>query len=384
MDDIEIKPVTNAAEFAEVSQLIAEVFARGSHEAYQRSMLYEGQRLKQPGFRYEDHYALRVAGRVVSNVYLSTHRLRYGSVTLNVAGVGAVCTQLRYQGKGYSAALMRACMEAIQQRDVALALLNGIPDYYHRFGFTPVIPGYTIEIAVQQAASLPQVYKSRPAQAKDLPVMQALYEQQWLAQRPTLLRTEAQWHWRWLENPPHFAQVIVNAADEVRGYVGGRGATAPITEVVAADADAARTILAEAAQRFATRGEQTIRWCVPPDAVFIDYARQSVDVQVQAHYFRNQGWMAHLPDADKLLAALLPEFQRRAGPDVYATRSATGVRIGSQLDDSVACDLSQHDFLQLLFGSLAPRTLQTSPEMQVILRALFTGSPAMLAPLDWF
>src|SRR5690606_8396238 len=132
------------------------------------------------------------------------------------------------------------------------------------------IPGYMIEIAVQQAASLTPVYSTRPAQAKDLPDMQALYEHQWLAHRPTLLRTEAQWHWRWLENPPHFAQVIVNAADEVRGYVGGRGAIAPITEVVAADADAARTILAEAAQRFAAHGEQTIRWFMPSDDAFID------------------------------------------------------------------------------------------------------------------
>src|SRR5690606_247335 len=117
------------------------------------------------------------------------------------------------------------------------------------------------------------------------------------------------------------------------------------------------------------------RWFMPSDDSFIDYARQSVDVQVQANYFRNQGWMAHVPDVDKLLAALLPEFQRRAGQDVYATRSATGVRIGSQLDDAVACDLSQRDLLQLLFGSLSPRILETSPEMHVILRALFTGSP---------
>jgi predicted N-acetyltransferase YhbS len=384
MADYIIRQVENATEYAEAGRLFASVFARGSRQIYARLRASFENQQRRPDFTYDKHHILIADHQVVSHVEIGEYTLLVAGVPLKVAGVGQVCTALPYQGMGLNARLFRACMDAIRQSGAPLALLDGIPDYYHRFGFSPVIPGYLIEIPVEQAVRLDQPLSLRPPQPDDLPALQTLYDQHWLARRPTLTRSPAYWRWRWFDHPPDFAQVVIDDGGQVRGYVAGRGPVAPVTEIVAADAQAAQTILADAAARYQSRCETAICWRIPPDDAFVAYVRGLVDVRVCTEYLRGGGWMGHIVDADTLLAALLPGWCDRAGVALDAAASGEGIRILARQDGAPAFTLSACDFLQVLTGMQNPALPGLPPQAAALLRALAPDSPAMIAPLDWF
>lgn len=362
MTDYIIKQVETPAEYDAMIRLVAEVFSRGDRESYTRFISYGDQQHKHPGFAYANHHLLLVDGQVASHVLIGNYTLDYRGVALQVAGVGAVCTHVRYQGAGYNAALFRACMDAIRQSGAHLALLNGIPDYYHRFGFVPVIPDYTVEIPTAQAAALDAPLTLRDVQPDDLPALQMLYEQQWLGVRPTLTRTLDYWRWRLFDSPPGLAEVVVDDDGRVRGYMAGRGQINTVTEITAVDIEAAQTILAHAGQRYQARWQERIRWCLPPDAPFVLLARRLVDVMLRINYCRNCGWMGHVVDAAGLVAALQPIAALEVTPLETGEVGISGLPPG--------------DFLQLLTG--------TAPHTHSPLDSLRPAAAAMIAPLDWF
>ena len=385
MTDYVIRTVQTDEEFTSASQLAGESFAGGDRNVYERSVADWQRFRQQPGFTYDKQFILIADGQVVSHAIFDLYTLQYGRARIEMAGVGAVCTQIRYQGRGYNAAVMRACVEDMHRRGVPLTMLNGIAGYYHRFGYSAMIPDYIIEIEAAQALKLDAPLTVREMLPDDLPQLQALYARHWLEKRPTLSRPPEVWAWQLRVIPPRQAEVVVDSTGRVRGYLAGRGATSTVTEVVADDVEAAQTLLAAAGRRYKEQGETAIRWCVPPDDAFVHYARQVADVTLHTEYSLNAGWMGCIVDGERLLAALAPEFRARAGDDAAVTWTEDGrIRIGSRQDEQVVCVVSQKDFLQLLSGALAPDALALDSAITALLDTLFQARPMMVGPWDWF
>lgn len=374
MNDFIIKPIETDKEYAEAARLTAETFARGDHGIYE-VILNGGKRARERSdFRYDKHWILVADGQIVSHAIFGSYVLQYGPAQIKVVGLGAVATALPYRGRGYNAALLRTCMGRIRKEgDISIALLNGIGNYYHRFDFVPVIPEYMVEISARDASALTSPLEIRPATPADQVAMAALYARVWLQQRPTLARTPELWSWCIGEGPPRNTQVVVDRTGLVRGYLSGRGATSPVTEAVAADPEAAQSLLNYAGQLYRARDEATIRWAIPPDDPLVDYARELIEVSVQIHYERNSGWMGSVINAQALLDQVAPVLEARG--DNTATLKLTDTAMIDIQYAGTQAEVSPNIFLQLL------TRLRPAPAG---LRTLFDTAPAMIAPWDWF
>src|SRR5437868_6051335 len=89
---------------------------------------------------------LRVDGRSVSRIFIVPFTLRVGAATLQMDGIGGVETEKEHRRRGYSRRVLEATVEWMRQRDAALSMLYGIPDFYPKFGYATAGPDHSIEL----------------------------------------------------------------------------------------------------------------------------------------------------------------------------------------------------------------------------------------------
>ncbi len=76
-----------------------------------------------------------VNGRIVTHYGVWDWRMRAGSGVLRVGGIGVVATDPDFRGKGYMAETIGATHEAMRSSGYDMAMLFGIRDFYHRYGY---------------------------------------------------------------------------------------------------------------------------------------------------------------------------------------------------------------------------------------------------------
>lgn len=89
------------------------------------------------GSRY-DWDASRIGlmdGRIVTHCGVWDYRMRAGGARLRVGGIGAVATDPEYRNRGLMGRTMDATHNAMRARGYDLAMLFGIRDFYHRYGY---------------------------------------------------------------------------------------------------------------------------------------------------------------------------------------------------------------------------------------------------------
>jgi predicted acetyltransferase len=385
-------------EFPIVAELVTQVFRGSSQALYEQHRHYWQNRLHAPGFDYAAHrvgvLSNDVSERIVSHTEVYPYTLRYGSVTLRVAGVGGVCTHPDFRHNGYNSAVMHDSLAYMAEQGAHLALLNGISGFYMRFGFSSVFPNYFFEVESESAAKLPMPLRLRPPAPRDIPYMAALYQKHW-AGRVTLTRSAELWLWRVTHDAHSFIQVVEDQRGRLCGYLAAPYATAANAEVLADNMDAALTLLADAGRRYQQAGAQ-ISWLLPPDDALVYYARQALPVRVSAVYQPDGGWMARIIDTEALVSALLPELIAQAHTTMPELKTSAlefacqpdVVQIGLKGKPAARSRLSHQDFIQMMFGSLRPSMLALrsamSHEAVHLLETLFPPRMAAVASWDWF
>jgi predicted N-acetyltransferase YhbS len=351
----------------------------------------------EPGFDYARHRIGVLDGQVVSYAIVRPYTLRYGMVKLRVAGIGDVCTHPDYRGQGYASAVLQDSLAYMAEQGVHLALLNGIPGFYERFGFSAVWPEYVIEVASAQAAALQPALALRAAIPQDAPQIARLYRAHWEG-RITFTRAPEIWLWRIIEEYWFDVRVVEDAQGRICGYIAHDDLSGGAVEVVADTPDAAVTLLAEIGRLFLAAGLETSRWFMPPDDAIISFARQLMPVTVSARYQPSGGWMARLIDTRGLVDKLLPEIiaqARATRPDFDADAlhfdcQPDRVALGLRGHDTTVCRLNHQDFIQVVFGSLRPAALALRPHSRLhpdgvqLLELLFPPRMAALGCWDWF
>ncbi|MCB9453194.1 MAG: GNAT family N-acetyltransferase [Anaerolineaceae bacterium] len=386
-------------EYEPMARLASQVFARGDAKLERRILRRWHNRRdgKAPDFDYRLHRVGLVDGEVVAHVRLVPRVLRYGQARLRVMGISAVCTAPAYRRRGYAATVLQDALLVIAEQQAHLSLLNGIPNYYNRFGFHPVWPHFYVEIPAADAALLESSLTVRPGQPEDIPHLMALYEEHW-GGRVSLVRPQAMWAWQVWDGTREYFRVVEDAHGQIVGYIAAFDPTHVMAEVVADTPDAARALLVEAGRAFLVAGMATIQWLMPPDDAFVMFARSWVGVTVKAGYHPTGGWQGRVMDGRALVEAVLPELVEQAEaahPDfnpaaLWVEANGTGVAIGLHGQKATLCQLSYPDFTQLLFGSLRPDALRRYVENPLpfeavrLLEWLFPPRLACLAAWDWF
>jgi len=378
---------------SEVGELVASAFADGDPRVYERILNFWLAYLpRHPGFTPE---MMRVGihnRQIVSAALVRQYTMRYGGVSLKVAGVGSVSTHVEHRKRGYASAVMLDVLAYVAEQGAHLALLHGrIPYLYEQFGFSSVFPKYYMTFAVQDALELPSYLTIREAEWEDLPQLAQLYEMHW-GGRVTFTRSPDIWKWRFER-----AESLV-VADDQRGNLGGyllRKLDDNI-EVVAHNPEAVTSLMAWSAEQSSQDGLAQVSWFVPPDDVIVTYARQFLSINVSVLYQPTAGWMARLIDSTGLVQTLLPELVQHASTvqpafdpsELIFDLQPDRVHIALRGQPDSACDLAHSDFIQVMFGSLRPSALATRSQIHptglALLELLFPPRMAALAPWDWF
>lgn len=243
--------------------------------------------------------------------------LAIGPARLPVGCIGAVVTHPDHRLQGVASALLNDAINLAQERRHALLLLDGIPNFYHRFGFAGVLSetGHAMKVADIQALP-PSPYSVREATLADAGALLQLYHQEFDPFAGVFARTSAiqqyQLAFRLSANPPLLA---VDAAGEVKGYLLLPWAPAePISyEVAASDWDAASALLQHQTTLLAANepAPPTLTWQMPPGSATFFALADHIRLESTTYHLPAGDWMARIGHLPTFLHAILPHWRQR-------------------------------------------------------------------------
>ncbi|MAS36578.1 MAG: hypothetical protein CL610_21415 [Anaerolineaceae bacterium] len=383
MSTIVVKPVENREEYFAARELAAHIFSRGNLPDEAARMDRANRYLSLPGFAFDWHRIALKGDQVAAHVVALPLRLRYGSVELRVGGLGAVCTDPAWRKQGLAAAVLQDAIHYMQARGDHISLLDGIPGFYHQFGYHTVWPGSSLEFSAEAAAALDAPLQSRPASIADAQAMGDLYDRCW-GHRVAIVRSHALWHWRLETMPLPSMRVIEDRTGCMVGYYVGAD---EVLEVVAETEAAALTAIAEIGRAYLAHNRETVSLVVPPDDRLVFTARRWLTTTLHTRYVPNGHWMGRIVDPVGLRDIMLPEMMQRAGLDgrgLIFDIQPDAVHIGLRGQDSTNVQIEPGDFLRLMFGTLPASQLDFHADATHLLERLFPPRTAMIAPWDWF
>lgn len=293
-----------------------------------------------PGYRQEQVHSAYRDGKQVGGYRIYERLLRVGTARLVTGCIGGVYTRAEARNQGVATALMHDALVYAQAHDYALLLLDGIPKFYHRFGYCDVFDSSVLELDRQAILALAQSpYKVRPATADDAASVMALYERQFGPYTGSFQRSIEQ-HTHWIQHlAPEKLWLAIDSANPVRGYLfsaatQARGAFflagTQLWELAVDDWPAAIALLQhhvrQAKGQDGQATEETFLCSVPPTSPVAQWVAEHLEVvdistwdnpilgwavREQTFRHRNAGWMARLVSLPALTRAMLPEWQAR-------------------------------------------------------------------------
>jgi predicted N-acetyltransferase YhbS len=343
-----------------------------------------------PGFRAEQARGAFLDGAQVGGYLHHERVMRLGAARLPTGCIGAVATHPEHRKQGVATAMMHDAIAYARARHYPLLLLDGIPQFYYRYGYTVAYDLTLQEIDRAAILALPSSpFTIRPATPDDAAAVLTLYERQFgdytgsferslELQRYRLQRRSA-------ENPLLLA---VDAGDQVHGYLSKVQDSPERAAEIAADGwDAALALLQHHAQL--TEAPALI-YALPPESPLLYEVIERLDalqefpphispsetwaVRSQIYHRRFAGWMARVVDVQALAEAMLPEWLARWH---NALAQWTGTI-------TISCDTER---FTLGFTdneiALRPNPLLTENEVTLTLQAL-TQLIFGYRPISWF
>lgn len=198
-------PLTRAATARDLD-LVGDLISRGF--APDERHLYEYLRAHHPGFSPAGcRLAVTPSGgdAVACSIALRCEmRARGGWVPAAI--ITLVCTDPAHRRQGYGAAAVQDSLAYARQTGCRAAILYGIPGYYPRFGFVPVLPSWetNLDVATGQAwatglgaaAGASQPLTLEPLHPEDAAMAAELFEAAHAGRPATVRRSAGPWSWR--------------------------------------------------------------------------------------------------------------------------------------------------------------------------------------------
>jgi GNAT superfamily N-acetyltransferase len=352
--------------------------------------------------------------------------LHMGEARLTTGCIGSVNTDTEQRLQGAASALMRDAIAYAREQHYAFLLLDGIPKFYYRFGYTDVFDPPTQEINRQAIlAQPPSSYTVREATLEDAQSALDLYHHQQYPYTASFTRTlEIQRHA--FQNRLYNIDLLAcDANGKVHGLltlrkeVDRRG-----SELLSDDWQATLALLQYHANQFgsAETEPETLRYRLPdqhpiiyqliehlqiPDTSKVDHPTTFGSVLSKTFHHRHSGWMARITDLGTVVEGTLPEWQARwrrslaywsgalrfviDGEPFALAINGTQIRIGDPQDQTNhVLHLSQQAMTQLLFGFrpitwfLQENEITVTPDALSALNILFPVGHTFITRSDDF
>ena len=370
-----------------------------------------------PAFQSHQLRGAFLGDRLLGGCHIDARTLRIGSARLLTACIGGVVTMTEHRKQGVAAALLNDAVQYAQQQNHALLLLDGIGDFYHRFGFIDVfdIVHHTIESAAIQAQPR-SPYPVRQATFEDIPVLFKLYQRHYGAFAGSFERDSAFQERLFHDRGGMKPYLAIDGKGVVQGYMmlNKRPEQIVAYEVAANDWPAALALLQQHValmlERSGAEGSIEISWPLPTDSATFYLLSDHLSLRSQVRHTPDADWMARTAHVPTLIDALLPLWNERWQRYNVGRSGVLAViieqeafllgsdGIGIHLLDPMTSSahaarqitLSQQVFTQLLFGYrpvswAAKQPGQSIPEdLYSILDILFAGTQAWIAGSDAF
>jgi predicted N-acetyltransferase YhbS len=441
---LEVRDTRTASEEEVLYRTTARVFDKSEDEAALgaaatrwRAIVEEGRACYPVHLRAAFHGEQYVGSDVIyeRQFRLGTH----GEAALRTACIGVVLSDPDHRMKGVGRALMQDAVRFARDRECALLLLAGIPNFYHRFGYVDVLDrtNHAMERArIAELSELPEPVNGRItarwATEADTPALLELYERHYGAHPGGFVRSPEEQirRLRLAGTAPEYV-LAVEGGGRVGGYLKFRGANRLQVQEAAADTWPAARALLHYQMRLledvpdpasATDAPVTITWPLPPGSLTYNVLAEHLPLVSESRSRPRAGWMArpaYLPALFQSLGPALESRWRRAAltwsgrlvlqvtADPATDQPAgTGVldfspghvRITSAGTDvprpeaggQMTVRLTPGAFTQLLFGFRPIWWIATQPgnvipdAVRVVLETLFPSEPCWIANSDGF
>ena len=337
--------------------------------------------------------------------------------------IGAVVTHPEYRKQGVAFAMLNDAVSFAQTHQHALLLLDGIPDFYHRFGFVDVLEEFEHSVSRQLIEAQPaSLYSIREATLEDAPLILEMYQRHYGSYTGSFERDETyQRHFlRYRSNTTHVLALDTNNVP--RGYMllfqlqNGYDAF----EVATDDWPATLALLQHHLRINVQMNNETheISWPLPLNSRTFYLLADHIHTITRISHKPRAGWMARAGNVSVLVEAMIPAWKTHWLHRPHALEwsgmlalsiddtgysgishfllglDATGVylldRMTSTTHAAHTIRISQQVFMQLIFGhrpiSWASRQEgQHIPEtIQPVLDALFPTGNGWLPESDAF
>ncbi|MBA2391497.1 MAG: GNAT family N-acetyltransferase [Ktedonobacteraceae bacterium] len=380
-----------------------------------------------PDFRSEE---IRGAFRDMEQLggfIIYERKLCMGKAQLTTGCISAVVTHPTYRHLGVARVMMQDAIDYALVHKHALLLLDGIPKFYYRFGYTDMFDLSIQDIKRSAVLALPSSsYSIRPGTIEDASSVLALYQRQYYPYTGSFVRTlERQMHLMQYRTQLNPLLLAIDPSGNPKGYLMlSRGEEHPqALEVGADDWQATVALLQYHAKLFSgTDAPEALRYRLParapvlqwmidnlevPDTTMWKHPADEWGVRSQAFHHRYTGWMARLIHLPTLAHEMLPEWQARwqralahwsgtlslTVDDTMCTLSMNGSELtlleGQSNPSTYTLDLTMQEFVQILFGyrpvSLLLATQSPSDDLLLsILTILFPTGHTWIPSSDGF
>ncbi|GHO83990.1 hypothetical protein KSZ_19960 [Dictyobacter formicarum] len=389
-----------------------------------------------PGYRKEQVRSAYHNDEHLGGYRIYERLLRVGTARLATGCIGGVYTRAEARNQGVATALMHDAIAYAQAHEYPLLLLDGIPKFYHRYGYCDVYDLSTLEFDRQAILALAESpYSVRQATLEDATSLLTLYERHLGIYTGSFERSiEQQIHWMQHIKLEHLL-VATDPADQVRGYLflaatQARGpfflAGTQVWELAVDDWPAAAALLQYHVRSGKEESDQTaseiIRYSIPPTSPVVQWLGENLEVidistwdmpvfgwamREQTFRHQNAGWMARLVNLSALARAMLPEWQARWQQSLAHWSGDISLLIGDEAFTLhiVGEDLqllnepgnTEHTFIltpqaftQAIFGycpitrAIQLREHQLTSDLVTVLTILFPTGRTWIPTSDWF
>ena len=390
MSKVIIKGLETDEEQDIANDLMAKVHFPGYYTAYSEMGAFLS---NYPEFRREHTRLLMAEGQIVACLCIFTHTIRLGEARMKTGGIGNVATAGPWRRKGYAALLMEDALRYMRSHGYHLSMLFGIADFYHRWGFTSVLPEYASLIELKEAdTATSESFKHRAIKPGDIPAVLKMHTLTDRESACSLIRSSGHFsnNWkRWKQ-----ARILTNDQGRVMAYFLGHpvGGEYHVDEMGAVERSWLPSLLRACVIR--ARGEcaSRIRFNAPPSHPFVQFLMQ-YRADHEMHTYRNSNGMMAVVNIEETLESMTAEWESllRVSPAAdlaasftlvidrvpYRVRAHHGAVDIARNPGPDKVSLSALEFMQLLTGYrhlddlLCARRRSLSASAITLLRILF-------------
>ncbi len=355
-------------------------------------------------------------GKMVGALRLLPLLLRIGRARLNAVGVGWVSTAATHRNRGVCNALMCDALDYAEMHRCPFSLLYGVPGLYHRYGYTTMLPEYSVVVKSSAVSKNSAAwFLIRPVTKDDIPALMQIHNAHEARASCSIVRTAAHYRGQFVSSAPKTpywcdwdsAKAILDTSGALAAYFMPQKASDElhIKELGVTGRLSCEALLHAAMTMARDADLGSVRFHVPPYHPFAWYL-QEVDSVHEARHFGNREGMVALTELSVCLKAMLPEWSHRLEQNgLESCQAECTLVVGKEsfrvvLDDSGLSVnkgpgrnrlvLSEQEFLRLLVGYSHVEDIlaRKAPRMRgndyKFALALFPKRKPFIWPIDHF